>query len=121
MSVEFNKVEDGELLKWGQVGAKVVGLLQSYREQKTSMGMGQVYEVMTKDGIVPFFAPSLLHKKLQNVSIGDIVSIEYTKETKTNAGTKLKHFDVGHAKATDANLKALGLNVFETVEEEIPM
>lgn len=115
--VKFSKIEDGELLKWETVGAKVVGVLQTYRAQKTAMGEGHVYEVKTKEGIVPFFAPTLLHKKLQAVSIGDIVQIEYTKKTKTGAGTDLKHFDVGNAPATEANLKGLGIEMFKPVED----
>lgn len=116
--VKFDKVEDGELLKWETTGKKVVGILKTYREQKTAMGQGHVYEVQTKDGIIPFFAPTLLHKKLQSVAIGNIVMIEYTKKTKTGAGTDLKHFDVGVAKPTEANLKSIGVEIFEKVEDE---
>lgn len=116
--IKFNTVEDGELLKWEKPGTKVVGILKSYTPRTTNMGEGHVYEVQTKDGIVPFFAPSLLHKKLQNVSVGSVVSIEYTKKTKTGGGTDLKHFDVGWAKPTEANLKAAGVEVFEQVEDE---
>ena len=117
--VDFNKVEDGELLKWETAGTKVVGILKSYTPRKTAMGDGHVYEVKSKDGIVPFFAPSLLHKKLQNVALGNIVSIEYTKKSKTGAGTDLKHFEVSFAKPTEANLKALGLDIFdETIGDD---
>lgn len=115
--VKFDKVEDGELLKWETVGTKVVGVLNTYRAQKTAMGEGHVYEVKTKDGIVPFFAPTLLHKKLQSVAIGNIVNIEYLKKTKTGAGTDLKHFDVGVAKPTEANLKAIGVEMFDKVDD----
>lgn len=111
--VKFNKVEDGELLKWEKVGTKLTGLLKSYKEQKTAMGQGHVYEVQTKEGIVPFFAPSLLHKKLQTISIGNLVQIEYVKKTKTGAGTDLKHFEVGFTKPSEASLKALGLEIFD--------
>lgn len=113
MTVEFNEIKDGELLKWETPGTKLQGILKSYKEQKTAMGMGQVYEVQTKDGVIPFFAPSLLHKKLQEVSVGMLVSIEYTNKTRTQAGTDLKHFKVGHTKPTEANLKALGIEIFD--------
>lgn len=117
--IKFNKVEDGELLKWEKPGVKLLGILKSYKEQKTAMGQGHVYEVQTKDEIVPFFAPSLLHKKLQNIGIGNIVSIEYLKKTRTGAGTDLKHFDVGFAEPTEANLKSAGIEVFKKVNDEI--
>ena len=110
--VDFRKIEDGDLLKWETPGTELVGILKSYKEQKTVMGNGHVYEVQTKDEIVPFFAPSLLHKKLQNVGIGNLVQIKYLKKTKTAAGTDLKHFDVGFTQPTEANLKALGIEIF---------
>lgn len=117
--VEFNKIEDGQLLKWENVGVKLVGILQTYRPQKTAMGDGHVYEVKTKDGLVPFFAPTLLHRKLQNVAIGNIVSIEYVKKTKTGAGTDLKHYEVAFAAPTEANLKTLGLEIFDKVTDPV--
>lgn len=109
-------VKDGELLKWETVGKKVVGVLKSYTPRKTAMGEGNIYEVKTKDCVVPFFAPSLLHKKLQDISIGNIVSIEYVKKTKTGGGTDLKHFEVSHGKPTPERLKALG---FEMTDEKV--
>lgn len=104
-------VKEGELLKWDITGTKVVGVLKSYTPRKTAMGDGHIYEVRTKDGIAPFFAPSLLHKKLSDVAIGNIVSIEYTKKTKTGAGTDLKHFEVAQGKPTVERLKALGIEM----------
>lgn len=117
--INFKKVEDGELLKWETPGAKLLGVLKSYKSQRTAMGDGHVYEVQTKDALVPFFAPSLLHKKLKDVSVGNIVQIEYIKKTKTAAGTDLKHFEVQFAKPTEANLKAAGIEIFETVSDSI--
>lgn len=111
--IKFNKVQDGELLKWDTPGVKLVGVLNSYKEQKTAMGQGHVYEVRTKDGMVPFFAPSLLHKKLQGIAIGNIVEIEYTKKTKTGAGTDLKHFEVGFVNSSPENLRSIGIEMFE--------
>lgn len=118
MGIKYNTIEDGELLKWEKEGTKVEGVLQSYRTQKTPMGEGNVYEVKTKDAVVPFFAPSLLHKKLQSVPIGYVVSIEYTKKTKTGSGTDLKHFEVGYAEPTEANLKAVGVELLKKVEDD---
>lgn len=118
--VEMEVIEDGELLRWNQVGTKVVGVLRSYTPRKdTGKGPGHVYEVQTKEGIVPFFAPSLLHKKLKNIAIGNIVSIKYTQESKTGVGNTLKHFEVGTAKPTEGNLKSLGLDsMFDEVDAE---
>ena len=107
----LEKVKDGELLKWETVGIKLVGVLKSYTPRKTAMGEGNIYEVKTKDGTVPFFAPSLLHKKLSDIAIGNIVSIEYMKKTKTGGGTDLKHFEVSQGKPTIERLKSLGLDV----------
>ena len=114
--VDFETVESGALLKWENVGTKLVGILKSFQARKTNMGEGNVYEVKTKNGVIPFFAPTLLHKKLQDIAIGNIVSIEYEKKTKTQGGTDLKHFKVGFAKPTEENLKALGLEIFDSVE-----
>lgn len=117
--IQFETIEAGSLLKWENIGTKVVGILRSYKEQKTAMGQGHVYEVQTNDALVPFFAPSLLHKDLQRVEIGKIVSIEYIKKSKTGAGTDLKHFKVGHAPANEVNCKALGIKILVDVAEEL--
>lgn len=116
-TIKFTTVADGELYKWTEPGQKVEGLLQSYKNQSTSKGEGHVYEVKTKEGVVAFFAPSLLHQKLQTIPTGRVVSIEYLKEEKTNTGNTIKRFNVGHAEATEANLKVLGIEVFEKVED----
>lgn len=117
VDLDLTPVEDGKLLKWDKEGVKVVGVLKSYKEQKTAMGLGNVYQVETKEGIIPFFAPSLLHEKLKNIAIGNIVSITYTKKTKTGAGTDLKHFDVAFGEPTEAKLKALGIEIFEKKDD----
>lgn len=109
--LDLETVKDGELFKWETVGSKVVGVLKSYTSRKTQMGDGNIYEVRTKDGIVPFFAPMLLHKKLKEIPTGNIVSIEYTKKSKTGGGTDLKHFEVAHGKPTPERLKAIGIEM----------
>lgn len=111
-------VQDGELFKFEKVGDSISGVLESYKSQNTANGVGHVYEVRTKEGVVAFFASTLLHKKLQNIQIGNIVMIEFTEVTKTNAKNDLKHFDVGHAPASEANLKQLGIEIFNKVEDE---
>ena len=115
--IDYTTIEDGELLKWEKTGIKIEGQLVNYNEQRdTGKGIGHVYEVKTKDSIVPFFAPSLLHKKLRNIKLGDVVRIKFVKVTKTGSGNDLKHFDVGHADPTDANLAAVGIVVLKNVE-----
>ena len=113
----YEKIEDGELQKWDKIGIVVEGVLERYKQQTTAMGEGHVYEVNTKNGIVPFFAPSLLHKKLERIPIGKIVKITYTEKTKTGAGTDLKHFDVLHAEPTEANLKSVGVQMYKRAED----
>ena len=110
--VNYEEVVDGELFKWEKEGATLEGLLQSYSPRKdTGKGPGHLYEVKTKSGVAAFFAPSLLHKKLSGIPVGSIVKITFTKITKTANGNTLKNFTVGHAKATEANLKALGITI----------
>lgn len=116
--LDVSKVQDGELFKWDKVGLKVAGILRSYRPQKTGKGDGHVYEVQTKDGTIAFFASQLLHKKLQGVPVGNVVVIEYTHDSKTGAGNTLKNFEVSQGKPSEANLKALGLELLEEVEGE---
>lgn len=112
--IQYEDVMDGELTKFEQEGTKVEGQLQSYKEQpNTGKGIGHVYEVKTKDGVSAFFAPSLLHKKLSGVPMNSIVKIVYVKQTKTANGNTLKHFDVKYAPATEANLKAVGLEMYK--------
>ena len=114
--VNYEKIEDGELQKWDKIGIIVEGVLERYKQQTTAMGEGHVYEVNTKDGIVPFFAPSLLHKKLERIEIGKVVKITYLKKSKTAAGTDLKHFEVLHAEPTEANLKSVGVEMYKKDE-----
>ena len=116
--VDYTKVVDGELLKWTEIGTVVEGVLANYETKNTANGIGHVYEIRTKDGITPFFAPQLLQKKLRDIPVGQIVRVEYVKESKTQAGNTLKHFDVGHALATPEILKTLGIELMTPVEDE---
>lgn len=116
--VEFETIPDGDLVKWEKPGVKVVGVLKSFRVQKTANGDGYVAEVKTSDGVIAFFCPSLLKKKMEEIAIGNIVSIEYTEQTKTISGNPLKHFDVGVAKPTPENLAAFGIEIFDKVEDD---
>lgn len=107
------EIVDGELVKFepGKEGLTLSGILQSYRPQRdTGKGEGHVYEVKTNKGVAAFFAPSLLHKKLQSVAIGSIVKVVFESITKTKNGNTLKNFKVTTFPATESNLKALGLD-----------
>lgn len=108
-------VTGGELVKFTEKGTKVEGVLINYEQKQTAKGIGNVYEVRTKTGVAAFFAPSLLHKALKLVPIGNIVSITFLETTKTNAGNPLHHFDVKQAPATPANLKIIGVEIMESV------
>lgn len=106
------EIVDGELVKFepGKEGLLITGILQSYRPQRdTGKGPGHVYEVKTNKGVAAFFAPSLLHKKLQSVAIGSVVKVTFVSITQTKNGNTLKNFKVTTFPATEANLKALGL------------
>lgn len=113
-------IVDGELVKFepGKEGMTISGILQSYRPQKdTGKGPGHVYEVKTNKGVAAFFAPSLLHKKLQSVAIGSIVKVTFVSITQTKNGNTLKNFKVTTFPATEANLKALGLDALNGGKE----
>lgn len=117
--INYSTVVDGELFKFDTVGSVIEGILSSYKQQKdTGKGVGHVYEVKTKQGVAAFFAPSLLHKKLSGIQMQSIVKIVFKQVTKTGNGNTLKHFEVSHAPATEANLKMLGLNFLTEVEDE---
>lgn len=111
--INYEEVLDGELTKFEQEGMVIEGVLQTYREQNTSKGLGNVYEVKTKNGVAAFFAPSLLHKKLSGIVKGSIVKITYLNKTKTAGGNDLKHFDVKFAPATEENLKRIGIEMYK--------
>ena len=114
--ISYQTVVDGELFKFDTVGSIIEGILSSYKQQRdTGKGIGHVYEVKTKNGVAAFFAPSLLHKKLSGIQMNSIVKIVFKQVTKTANGNTLKHFEVSHAPATDANLKMLGLDFMTTV------
>lgn len=110
MSIEYKEIETGQLQKWSEIGTVVEGILVRYEPKQTTNGPGHLYEVKTKDGIVPFFAPTILQKKLRNVAIGSIVKITYTKLGKNMAGQDLKDFTVSVAPATEENLAQLGIS-----------
>lgn len=113
-------VTGGELVKFTEKGQKVEGVLINYEQKQTAKGIGNVYEVRTKTGVAAFFAPSLLHKALKLVPIGNIVRITFLETTKTNAGNPLHHFDVKQAPASEANLKMLGIDIMESVTPTAP-
>lgn len=118
----LNEVETGELYKFEKPSDKVdvQGVLKSYKEQPSANGIGHVYEVRTKNGVVPFFAPTILHDKLEgDKNIGNVVQITYTELGKTNSGNDLKLFKVLKGEATEENLKLVDLEVeMEEVDEK---
>lgn len=117
-TIEFDNVPDGELYKWENPGQIITGVLKSYKAQPDrGKGPGNVYEVLCKEGMYTFFAPSLLHKKLQNVTIGDIVQIKYESVSKTNTGNTLKNFSVGRKSATPEVLEKLGITQAGNTDE----
>jgi hypothetical protein len=125
----LSEIETGELYEWKNPSKDIdiEGVLKSYKEQTTPKGVGNVYDVRTKNGVVPFFAPQLLHEKLQDATIGDVVQITYTKLDKTNSGNDLKLFKILRGEANEDNLKMVGLDPkMEEIEggeidpEEIP-
>ena len=119
MAIDYEEIKDGELQKWDKKGIVVEGILLSYTPRQTSKGEGHVYEVKTAALILPFFAPQLLHKKLQNIPTGKIVKITYTGETQTAGGNTVKHFDVLHADPTEANLNQIGVQqMYKRVEDD---
>ena len=109
--IKFDKVQDGELFKFDEVGKVIKGVLVDFHTQETNKGDGNVYEVKTKEGTVAFFAPTMLHKKLKTVTIPSIVEITYKELTQTKAGNDLKLFDVGVAPASEENMKLLGISI----------
>lgn len=121
MGINYDKVADGEMLKFEEKGPgyKIEGILDSYKPQRTSKGDGHVYEITTAEGTYVFFASSDLHKKLQKVSLGDIVAITYVESKRTNSGNDFKVFEVGHAPATESNLKAIGIERYKKVDDDI--
>lgn len=113
----MKEIETGELLKFEKPGTKLKGILTNYERKSTPKGEGHVYEVTTPDGVIPFFASMLLHKKLKSVPIGNCVSIVYEKETKTNTGNPLKHYKVLFGEQNAENLKAIGMEGYQSMNE----
>lgn len=119
-NISWNNVPDGELFKWNTVGAKVEGALISRKVQNNpGKAPGHVYEVQTKNGIVTFFAPSLLHKKLEKLALPTAVRITYEKESKTKTGNTLKEFKVDFAPATPETLKMMGIELLNQSVSDI--
>jgi len=117
--VNWNSVPDGELFKWEKEGAQVEGVLINKKTQKdTGKGEGHVYEVQTKDGIVTFFAPSLLHQKLERLPIPTCIRIVFKKISKTKTGNTLKEFSVDHAPADENTLKIMGIELLKKDEAD---
>lgn len=109
----FNEVKTGDLHSWDEPNEDEVaiqGVLQDYEVTDTSKGEADRYEVMTAGGAVPFFAPTILHDKLQRIGIGSLVKIYFTGVDTTNSGNDLKQFKVLEAEANDENLEEVGLD-----------
>lgn len=109
-------VVSGDLLKWEKKGTSVKGILVSYEQRTTNKGDAHVYEVETKDGTVPFFAPTDLHKKLKGVPKGWAVIIEQGETTKTQTGNDFKNFNVKKGEANEANLKLVDMEGYEAMK-----
>lgn len=124
----FEEIETGELYSWDDPSDEIdlEGVLKDYGKQSTSQGEADRYEVETADGIIPFFAPSILHDKLQRANMGDVVKITFTETEKTNSGFDLKKFKVLTSEPTDEAIEAVGLDPedvndgggFEEVKED---
>lgn len=104
-------VTGGELVKFDKPGTVIYGQLINYKTQKTNKGDGHVYEVKTKNGLSPFFAPTLLHDKLKNIPVGSIVKITFVEIKRGNSGNDYKVFDVKHGPANEKTLAAAGITV----------
>ena len=119
--ISYEEVIDGELYHFDEttINKTLEGVLKSYRYQASGpKGPGHVYSVQTKNGEAVFFAPLKLNEKLQKIPLGSIVKIVYTGIKKTGSGNTMKLFTVQHAPATEANLKAVGVEIFKTVADE---
>lgn len=116
----FEEIETGDLYSWDDPSDEVdlEGVLTDYGKQNTSQGVADRYEIETADGLVPFFAPSILHDKLQRASIGDVVKITFTDTEKTNSGFDLKKFKVLTSEQTDEALEEVGLDPEDFEEED---
>lgn len=118
--INWNSIPDGELTKWDVEGKTIEGVLINKKEQpNTGKGPGHIYEVQTKDGIATFFAPTILHQKLERLPIPTAVRIKLAKIDKTKTGNTLKLFNVDHAPADENTLKMMGIELFKKDEETL--
>jgi len=119
--MSFNEVKTGDLHSWDEPSEDEVaiqGVLQDYEVTDTSKGEADRYEVMTADGAVPFFAPTILHDKLQRIGLGSLVKIYFTGVDQTNSGNDLKQFKVLEAEMDEDNLEEVGLDPEDFKEDE---
>jgi len=120
--INWNSVPDGELYKWDTAPKTVEGVLIGKKTQRdTGKGVGHVYEVQTKDGIVTFFAPTILHQKLERLPIPVCVRVTLTEISKTKTGNTLKLFKVDHTPADESTLKIMGIELFKKDDETDPI
>lgn len=116
--INWNTVPDGELLKWDVAPKVVEGVLISKKTQRdVGKGPGHIYEVQTKNGIVAFFAPTILHQKLERLPIPTCVRVTLTEISKTKTGNTLKLFKVDNAPVEEATLKIMGIELLKNDEE----
>lgn len=117
--IQFEEVSEGELFKWETPGTNVRGVLEKYEYTKLPKGMAHLYTIRTKKGKIIFPAQVILRAKLEDIPIGYIVDITYNGEKTTITGNEAKQFSVGKTKPTEAYLKALGIEMFYKVEDDI--
>jgi len=110
-------VVDGELTKFEVEGTEVYGILKNYKTQSTKKGTGHVYEVKTKNGVSAFFAPQLLHEKLQGIAIGRMVKITYKGMKQSNSGNDYKLFEVKNGPVNAQTLAAAGIPANDGLEQ----
>lgn len=118
MNDGLETVVDGELTKFDNPGVVVYGILKNYKVQQTKKGVGHVYEVKTKNGVSAFFAPQLLHEKLQTIKMGRVVKITYLGIKQSNSGNDYKTFEVKNGAVTPESLAAAGIVLEEGLDDD---
>ena len=119
--VKWEEVEDGEQIKWEdkKKGFTIEGQLITFEKRMTKKGKGWATEVRTKEGILFFFAPTLLQKKMRTTRVGDIVMINFKGLVESaSGGNDYYEFDLKHAEGTKANLESIGLDFYKVEESE---
>ena len=125
----WDQESSSTLFKFETVGQKLTGLVTNYKSNKTRLGEGHFWTVLTAKGEETFIPTKALHEDLakfqRQYGLGKfLVDVEFVEEKKGNYPNPFKVFKVRAGLATESRLAAHGIKTYDSEntinEDDLP-